>query len=236
MNSTQVNGGNGGKQEQDHGHIVPSNRSGWQDVADNRADQDILADDFLALIRRKTTELYTAGTIKHEKFTNDPQVFPLGERSLQRANTAGHTGLVPFPPNDQQYYICGTYYPMESYLTPSAKPGHDMYTDNEGETKNSSWVRLCDFAEHDGVVHLFKQPGQKANHMGRVMQGALDNGYLVEALNAVSLRPKLVEHLFHGYDVAKSIYTVRLFKHGWWGRMELDDYVPVSPRPMKKKS
>merc|ERR1719201_848483 len=122
--------------------------------------------------------------IKRNKWTNDPLVFPLPQ------DEAAAAGIEPFPPNDQQYYICGVYWPGQSYLTESAKPGHDMYTDGGAEL-NSAWMRLCDFNHHDGAVSLFNERGQKGYHYGRVMQGALDNGYFVEALNAVTLRPNL---------------------------------------------
>jgi len=214
--------------EKDHGH--PVHGMGWFEPYNNRQEQEIVANQTLALIRGRGTSLRESGQIPDDKWTNDPMVFPLEEHEAPSTQFPGVEGVVPFPPNDQQYYICGIYDPQLSYLTPSAKPGHDEYTEGVG-TRNSAWVRLCDFQQHDGAVNLFSERGQKGYHYGRVMQGQLDNGYFVEALNAVSLRPNLVRHLFYAYDKDKSIYIVRLFRHGMWHRMELDDYVPVSPPP-----
>lgn len=210
-------------QDHDHAHVVKQ-RMGWVQPDDNRVDQDIMAQEYLGLLRS------TCDRLKQDKFTNDPAVFPHAEHEFSKSRRPGVTGLVPFPPNDQQYYIKGYYDALRSKLTPSAKPGHDCYTDVPG-TSNSTWVRLCDFAQHEGNVHLFRERGQKGYSCGRVMQGELDNGYFVEALNAITLRPNLVKYLFYGYDTAKSIYIIRLFKHGWWSRVEIDDYVPVSPPP-----
>lgn len=222
-------GGKVDMSEHDGGH--PINGMQWFEPYNNRREQEICAVQNLGEIRTVCDDLYRRGTLGTEnKWTNDPQVFPISEHCTPATQQKGCEGIVPFPPNDQQYYICGIYDSQTSYLTTSAKPGHDPYTDG-GQDQNSSWVRLCDFNQHDGAVELFAENGQKGYHMGRVMQGALDIGYFVEALNAVTLRPKLVRHLFHGFDVAKSIYIVRLFKHGMWHRMELDDYVPVSPPP-----
>lgn len=214
--------------EKDHGH--PVHGMGWFEPYSNRREQEVAAVQNLAFIRSRADELYNRRMLKESKWTNDPLVFPLEEHETPATQVRGMEGIVPFPPNDQQYYICGIYDREKSFLTDSAKPGHDMYTEGQDEL-NSAWVRLSDFNQHDGAVDLFKEKGQKGYHYGRVMQGALDNGYFVEALNAVSLRPRLVRHLFHGYDNSKAIYIVRLYKHGMWHRMELDDYVPVSPPP-----
>lgn len=205
--------------EKDHGHVAPQ-LGRWFETAPEGV-EEVVARNNLGLIRSRCEELYNSRAITENKWTNDPMVFPMPE---------GISGIQPFPPNDQQYYICGIYDPERSYLTHSAKPGHDLYTDGSKEF-NSAWVRLCDFSRHDGQVNLFQERGQKGYHMGRVMPGSLDNGYFVEALNAVTLRPKLVQNLFYCYDEAKSIYIARLFKHGQWWRLELDDYIPVSPPP-----
>ncbi|CAE7209378.1 ade6 [Symbiodinium sp. CCMP2592] len=85
---------------------------------------------------------------------------------------------------------------------------------------------LVDFAQHADAVHLFDEFSSKT-HCGRVYQGALDNGYFVEALQAISLRPKLVKQLFYAWQARRSVYIARLYKHGTWMRVEVDDYVPV---------
>jgi len=216
----------------EHGHVLGNaHGSGWYEPHNNRQDQNSAAYQHLEFIQSKCSDMYNKRQIQEERWTNDPLVFPLDEHEHPATQREFAQGIVPFPPNDQQYYISGIYDPQKSYLTPAAKPGHSPYSEGAAGAQNSSWVRLCDFAQHDGGAHLFSEQGQKGYHSGRVMQGALDNGYLIEALNAITLRPKLVRHLFHNYDVAKSIYIVRLYKHGMWHRVEVDDYVPVSPPP-----
>jgi hypothetical protein len=80
---------------------------------------------------------------------------------------------------------------------------------------------------------LFNENGSPKDHYGRVYQGALNTGYLVEAMNAITLRPNLVKHLFYKkcYDVSRAIYIARLYYCGSWQRIELDDYVPVGDPP-----
>mmetsp|Transcript_59165 Transcript_59165/g.152179 ORF Transcript_59165/g.152179 Transcript_59165/m.152179 type:complete len:789 (-) Transcript_59165:48-2414(-) len=96
------------------------------------------------------------------------------------------------------------------------------------------WIRLVEFAQTcgpgcSGAVSVMPDNSHhKVTHCGRVFQGELDNSYMVEALNAISLRPKLVRQLFHCWDVERSIYILSLFKNGTWLRVEIDDYVPAS--------
>jgi hypothetical protein len=206
---------------------------GWFEPFNTAQIQELAATDNMTLIRRKCDELYQNRRIKEPKFTNDPLVFRLDQEQdpNEQRSSSNQTGVVAFAPNDQQYYICGIYDAQLSYLKPAAKPGHNMYCEGLPTEINSAWMRLCDFNEHDGCLNLFRESGQKGYAMGRIFQGALDNGYLVEALSALTLRPRLVRHLFYTYDMQKSAFTVRLFKHGMWFRVEVDDYVPVSPPP-----
>lgn len=91
------------------------------------------------------------------------------------------------------------------------------------------WARLINYGPTTGpscnggcaVFH-----GWDTTHEGRVFQGSLDNAYLVEALNAISLRPKLARRLFYCWSVEFSVYAVRLFKNGTWVCVEIDDFVP----------
>ncbi|CAE7247419.1 ade6 [Symbiodinium natans] len=146
-----------------------------------------------------------------------PHEFP----DLGLTGTVLSNALVPFPPNDQQYYMCGKYDPDTSLLRPTAVP--NFAHDGHG---SSTWLRLVDFAQHADAVHLFDEFSSKT-HCGRIYQGALDNGYFVEALQAISLRPKLVKQLFYAWQARRSVYIARLYKHGTWMRVEVDDYVPV---------
>jgi len=156
---------------------------------------------------------------------NDPQVFP----DLRLRGTVTSNAVVPFPPHDQQYFVCGVYDPnskLRQTAVPSLLPGEDG---------NSTWVRLVDFSDHADACHLFDDFGSTKTHCGRVYQGSLDNGYFVEALQAVALRPKLARQLFYCWDVRRSVYIARLYKHGTWMRVEVDDYVPVGA-PSKDKT
>jgi len=99
------------------------------------------------------------------------------------------------------------------------------------------WVRLSSFSPTSGLVNRGckvyedRDPkGAEVFHCGRVLQGELDNGYLVEALNAISTRPVLVRQLFYCHDVDKSIYIMRYFLNGTWVRVEIDDYVPLGDK------
>jgi hypothetical protein len=156
-------GGKVDMSEKDHEHPMRNNY--WFEPYNNRREQEVVANQILGLIRSRCTNLYSSGRINENKWTNDPLVFPLEEHELKLPT--GVSGIVPFPPNDQQYYICGIYDAQLSYLKPSAKPGHDMYSEGHGES-NSSWMRVCDFNHHDGAVNLFQERGQKGYHFGRL--------------------------------------------------------------------
>lgn len=206
-------------------HVVHS--MGWFQVKDNRRELEVIANQHLAILRSRCNELVNEGYPSCNRFTNDPEVFPVPATANNMQHTGDRGGIVPFPPNDQQFYICGIYDPFESYLSEGAKPGHEPYSDG-GKEVNSSWERLCNFAQHEGAAHLYRENGQRGYSMGRVFQGPLDNGYFIEALNALTLRPALVRSLFYTYDIGKSIFIAKLFKHGQWFKIEMDDFVPVA--------
>ncbi|CAE7653349.1 cpr-8, partial [Symbiodinium sp. CCMP2456] len=75
---------------------------------------------------------------------------------------------------------------------------------------------------------LFDESRVNATHFGRVFPGHLDNMYLVEALNAISLRPALARSLFLCYDTKHAVYILRIFKNGIWLKVEVDDYAPLA--------
>jgi len=169
-------------------------------------------------IRHAVDERHMSGLCPDARWINDPAQFPdLGLRGTMTSN-----GVVPFPPHDQQYFIRGIFDRNTSKLRETAVPSHAL--DEDG---NSAWVRLADFADHTDACHLFDESQPQKSHFGRIRQGSLDNGYFVEALQAISLRPKLARQLFYTWDTRRSIYIARIFKHGTWMRVEVDDYVPV---------
>jgi len=190
---------------------------GWFHAESNRYEQEELAKIHLSAISRAVVERQQAGLCNDGRWINDPHEFP----DLGLTGTVTSNPVIPFPPNDKQYFISGKYMPKESHLRHTAVPnfGHNGYD-------SSTWMRLIDFAQHADAVHLFDEFSVKT-HCGRVLQGALDNGYFVEALQAIAMRPKLVKQLFYGWNSRRSCYIARLFKHGTWMRVEVDDYVPV---------
>jgi len=198
---------------------------GWFHAESNRYEQEELAKMHIVSISDAVRQRQGVGLCRDGRWTNSPHDFP----DLGLTGTVLSNALVPFPPNDQQYYICGKYDPESSLLRPTAVPNfaHDGHS-------SSTWIRLVDFAQHADAVHLFDEFSSKT-HCGRIYQGSLDNGYFVEALQAISLRPKLVKQLFYAWQSRRSIYIARLFKHGTWMRVEVDDYVPVG-RPGRNDS
>lgn len=201
-------------------HGLEIHDQGWFQAESNRLEQDQLAQIHLSKICRAVDERHMSGICREGRWTNDPEEFP----DLRLRGTVTSNAVVPFPPHDQQFYICGVYDPETSKLRQTALPSH--VPDEDG---NSSWVRLVDFADHADAAHLFDEFSPHRTHYGRIIQGSIDNGYFVEALQAVALRPKLAKQLFHCWDSRRSVYVARLYKHGTWMRIELDDYVPVGP-------
>lgn len=190
---------------------------GWFHAESNRYEQEELAKMHIQSISSAVGQRETAGNCRDGRWVNSPHEFP----DLGLTGTVLSNALVPFPPNDQQYYVGGKYDPVHSTLWPIAVPNFA-----HNGTSSSTWIRLVDFAQHADAVHLFDEFSCKT-HCGRILQGSLDNGYFVEALQAISLRPKLVKQLFYAWQTRRSIYIARLFKHGTWMRVEVDDFVPV---------
>lgn len=91
------------------------------------------------------------------------------------------------------------------------------------------WCRLTEFGHTTaelGFAVVFDTTDPEKSNCGRVNKGELDNMYFVEALNAISCRPKLAKQLFYAWDVSKGIYILRIMCNGVWVRVEIDDYVP----------
>eukprot|EP00928_Gymnodinium_smaydae_P087374 TRINITY_DN71644_c0_g1_i1.p1 TRINITY_DN71644_c0_g1~~TRINITY_DN71644_c0_g1_i1.p1 ORF type:complete len:778 (+),score=156.82 TRINITY_DN71644_c0_g1_i1:146-2479(+) len=206
--------------EKEHLHhmVEMPEEEGWFQAESNRMEQERLARVHLEVICRAVDERHAMGACPDRRWTNDPDVFP----DLQLHGGIACAGVVPFPPHDQQFFVCGQYEPEETKLRPSAIPCH-----MQDEDGNSTWVRLVDFSPNADACHVFDETVPNMTHCGKVLQGALDNGHFVEALNAITIRPRLARQLFYCWDVRRSVYIVRLYKHGTWMRVEIDDYVPV---------
>lgn len=190
---------------------------GWFHADSNRFEQQQLAQVHLNTISAAVDSRYMSGQCPDCRWINDPEEFP----DLRLRGTFTSNGVLPFPPHDQQFYIRGIYDPLTSKLAETALPAH-----GSTEHESSVWARAVDFTNCSDSVHLFDETTGKG-HFGRVIQGALDNGYFVEALQAISMRPKLARQLFYCWDSRRSIYIARIFKHGTWTRVELDDFLPV---------
>jgi len=91
------------------------------------------------------------------------------------------------------------------------------------------WTRISDWS---GAIQLFPAPVEdhEQTHVGRVYQGGLSNYYMVEALQAIALRPKLAKSLFIRCDCQRGIYVVRTYVNGVWNFVVVDDFIPVDPR------
>lgn len=105
-------------------------------------------------------------------------------------------------------------------------PGHELPPPAKQIRQTRRWMRLSDFSDFTGAGNLFRDP-QHETHCGRIFQSSLENAYFVEALNAITLRPRLVRRLFYAWNSKTCAFAVRLFKNGTWICVEVDDYVPV---------
>mmetsp|Transcript_31891 Transcript_31891/g.74598 ORF Transcript_31891/g.74598 Transcript_31891/m.74598 type:complete len:903 (-) Transcript_31891:106-2814(-) len=89
-----------------------------------------------------------------------------------------------------------------------------------------AWSRVTSLSPVQNChADVFDYTQREATHLGRIYQGQLDNGYFIEALNAITLRPKLAKQMFYCYDAGRSIYIAQLYINGTWARVEVDDYV-----------
>lgn len=203
--------------QESYHHGVEIHDQGWFHAESNRGEQERLAREHFDAICVAVDAQYLSGQNQDCRWTNDPELFP----NLRLRGSFTSNAVIPFQPDDRQYFIRGIYDPTTSALRETAVP--NLAADLHG---NSTWVRLIDFPSSADAAHLFDETSSKS-HCGRILQGALDNGYFVEALQAVALRPKLVKQLFYCWDERRSVYVARIYKHGTWSRVELDDYVPV---------
>jgi hypothetical protein len=194
----------------------------WFVAESNRAEQEQIAHIHLDRICAEVDRLFSAGLCPQQRWTNDPEVFPHDGLGLTGAP------LKMFVPHDQSFYVCGE---KSTELSRLAVPSHMRDLDG-----NSTWVRLIDFAPNAHCVSMFDDTLQKGQSFGRVIQGTLDNGYFVEALQAIAMRPKLCRQLFYCWNMRRSVYIARLYINGTWQRVEVDDYVPVGPPSEEQRS
>lgn len=220
-----------------HGEEV-SEEGAWYQADSGRTEQAARAQQSFAAIVAEVDKARMAAQDHNIGWTNDPDVFPLP-----------FPDVVPFPPNNRQLYVPN---PQRSHNQnkPTRVPrygpdgmqiGEELHEEVEmvkevedpanHHGSDHQWSRLLSYGFTSGLTGsagcaVFDN--YKKGHCGRVYQGELDNAYLVEALNAISLRPKLAAQLFHAWDVNRSVYVLRLFKNGIWVKVEVDDYIPAS--------
>lgn len=200
-----------------HGVELGNDGQGWYLAENTRREQEMVATRNFNALRQLVVERTRAGMNPDGRWINDPMIFALPAELMQE------NGIVPFPPDDEQFFIGGIYNPETSKLKKAQVP--NLAVDDYG---NSTWVRLCDYGSStvDNACYLFDDTNPRQTHYGRVYQGQLDTGYIVEALNAITLRPKLARSLFYCWDTTLSIFIARIFKNGVCMRVELDDFVP----------
>ena len=56
----------------------------------------------------------------------------------------------------------------------------------------------------------------------------MSNGYLTHALNALSLRPKLLRDAFAFSDLETGVFSLMFYKNGQHVGVEIDDLVPLT--------
>jgi len=190
----------------------------WFHAQSNKSEQVRLARQHLDAIVKAVDEARLVGTCPDQRWTNDPEAVI----QPHLPGTVTTNPMTAFAPHDRNFFIRGNYDSSSSMLRSTAIPAN--CPDQDG---CSTWIRLSDLAEHPGACKLFGDINYQSTHCGRIFQGPLDNGYLVEALQAISLRPRLAQQLFYCWDERRAIYIARLFKHGTWVRVEVDDYVPL---------
>lgn len=190
---------------------------GWFRAQDSRASEEARAWHNMKAICERVDQRYSLGYSHEQRWTNDPFVFP-DYPFLQ---------ITPFVPQDRQMFV-----PIPEDTSGEATGSAPRHSPEP--TSGRPWMRLVDFVQGgqaygSSICRVFTtQNDDLTTFCGPVLQGQLDNAYFVEALNAISLRPKLAQRMFHCWDVDRSIYVVRVFKNGMWVATEVDDYVPVA--------
>jgi len=179
----------------------------WYHADGGRQQLDYAAQRDLQAICGTVEEMKARGRCLTGKFTNDPEIMP--DRKFPHVH--------PFPPEMPQLMVRRELDEDldDEDLEEPTFPGH-----------SGTWRRLTEFQSlAAGTSRVFEDGN--ALHFGRVLPGHLENMYLVEALNAISLRPKLARQLFLCYDQQRAVYILSVCKNGTWMKVEIDDYVPM---------
>lgn len=124
---------------------------------------------------------------------------------------------------------------------------HDIFQDWEfpgdlnswfrpGEVKDfhelkapARWGKLSEFSLDTPYPTVEEAAGAIDIHGGRVYQGALEDFYLIAGMQAVGMKPQLLKDIFCDMkysDPRMGVFTLRLYKHGQWHNVQIDDTIP----------
>lgn len=129
--------------------------------------------------------------------------------------------VLAFPPRDElSFYAQGRNNPDSEVPEGS----HPLYEATVVRSE-SEWRRVT---ELHVAPRLFPDTGDEKHYFGRVFQAGLSNFYLIQALQALSLRPLLLKEMFAVVNLEKAIFVLMFFKNGQYCAVEVDDYVPAT--------
>jgi len=93
------------------------------------------------------------------------------------------------------------------------------------------WKRLQEFISDVPYPRVDPMAGALGIHGGRVYQGAVEDFYLVAGMHAIGMKPQLIANVFVNMDFSNpqlGVFTLRLYKHGQWQHVDIDDALPFS--------
>ncbi|CAD7947455.1 unnamed protein product [Amoebophrya sp. A25] len=148
--------------------------------------------------------------------------------------------IMEFPPLDNRSFYCINAFDPDSQVPEAGRPAYRTGGSSSSSSKRrgapttggdaASFSKGGQFSEWRRVseIHVKARlfPIDDKGHYGRVFQGGLQNAYLIGALQALSLRPKLLQDLFAYTDVDKAVYSLLLYKNGQYCCVEVDDLIP----------
>jgi hypothetical protein len=100
----------------------------------------------------------------------------------------------------------------------------EFWDDDTQYFRIESWRRPADYLVQAPV--LIKRVDPQGLMTGSVVQGVLEDCYLLGALAAVATKPELLMSLFTAVDVVEGKYTLQFFKNGEWMEVHIDDRLP----------
>merc|ERR1740117_1265731 len=95
----------------------------------------------------------------------------------------------------------------------------------------STWRRISHFTMDSPYPQQSFQPGAVAPRGGRIYQGCPGDFFVVVALQALAMKPQLIANIFCNMEFSSpqlGLYTMRLYKHGQWQYIDVDDFIPLN--------